>query len=140
MTHSKLFGIFILSMLMLVGCGGGASAPEAAARNWINALIAADTKELQKHMCRTQAAMMSRTLMTNFPQRLAGESTSAAINIDASGLTYTYNQATQSVTISGRIRVHVLGNTIERSLDQYNLNVLPVVQEDGTWKVCLRVF
>ncbi len=134
MRHSVSIVILFIAVL-LVGCSsGGAKTPEAAAQNWVNALFSANGEQLRANMCAAQAIVLGETVMRGISEGLAQGGA-----VDVSGLTYTYNPATQAVTIGGVVRISVAGRTIDRSLSELNLNILPVIQEDGAWKVCLRV-
>ncbi|MCL4253849.1 MAG: hypothetical protein KJ043_08725 [Anaerolineae bacterium] len=127
--------IMILSAVLLVGCAsGGASTPEVAAKNWIDALFSADGDQMRDNMCKVQAVALNNTIMNGIREGLAGGGA-----VDVSGLTYSYNQATQSVTIGGVVRISAAGQTIERALGELGLNILPVIQEEGGWKVCLSL-
>lgn len=133
MRQIRLIIIFIA--LLLVGCSsGGAKTPEAAAQNWVNALFSANGDQLRANMCKAQAIVLGDTVMRGISDGLAQGGA-----VDVSGLTYSYNQATQSVTIGGRVRISALGTTVDRDLGELGLNILPVIQEDGGWKVCLSL-
>lgn len=133
MRQIRLVIIFIA--LLLVGCSsGGAKTPESAAQNWVNALFSANGDQLRANMCKAQAIVLGDTVMQGISDGLAQGGA-----VDVSGLTYSYNQATQSVTIGGRVRINALGTTVDRDLGELGLNILPVIQEDGGWKVCLSL-
>ena len=133
MRQIRLIIIFIA--LLLVGCSsGGAKTPEAAAQNWVNALFSANAEQLRANMCKAQAIVLGETVMRGITEGLASGGA-----VDVSGLIYSYNQATQSVTIGGRVRISALGTTVNRDLGELGLNILPVIQEDGGWKVCLSL-
>jgi hypothetical protein len=123
--------------LVMVACstGGGASSPEIAGKNWIEAFFRADGEALRANMCNVQSAALTDGVLAQLAQGLG----SAGSTLDLSGLTYTYNQAGGTVTIAGMVRVSLAGQTVERSLDMMQLDILPVVQEDGGWKVCLNL-
>ncbi|MDZ4670277.1 MAG: hypothetical protein SH821_05365 [Phototrophicales bacterium] len=127
-------GILALAM---VACstGGGAVSPEIASKNWIEAFFRADGETLRANMCNVQSAALTDGVLAQLAQGLG----SAGSTLDLSGLTYSYNQATSNVTIAGMVRVSLAGQTVERSLDLMQLDILPVVQEDGGWKVCLNL-
>lgn len=132
----KITVILVFTAVFLVGCGGrGASTPEAAAQNWLNAFFKADGKTLRDTTCTAQSLALTDSVINGLSNTLG----MTGATFDLSRLTYAYDATRKTVAIGGTVRITVNGITRDQDLTMLNLNILPVVEEGGGWKVCLNL-
>lgn len=132
-----IISLFVLfATVFLAACGGrGASSPEAAAQNWLNAFFKADGKTLRDTTCTAQSLALTDSVINGLANTLG----MTGATFDLSRLTYVYDATRKTVAIGGTVRITVNGITRDQNLTMLNLNILPVVEEGGGWKVCLNL-
>ncbi|MDX2077082.1 MAG: hypothetical protein SFZ02_11670 [bacterium] len=116
---------------------GGQSSPlpEDVAKTWFEALFRADGQALRDNMCQAQRSAITDDVVNNLESSLSG----AGATMNTEGVTYSYNDSTNTVTLGGTISVTVSGQTVDVPMDTFPLGSLPMIQENGRWFVCLDI-
>jgi hypothetical protein len=136
----KQMKVAVLSLILLCvvsACGGGDS-PEAAAKEWLQAMAAMDGNKIAERTCAAQQASVQQaglwlSVFGLFGQMQLGDQAQA--KIDISGLTFTTVRSsgdTAAVQVSGRVRVAILAVSQAQDVNE----TWRMEREDGKWKWC----
>lgn len=124
--------------LALAACGGsGEGSPATAARAWYEAISRLDLQAVARLTCAQERASVERSIEQLGP---SGSETNLqtlkeVFQIDVSGVSYEERSVdgnAASVRITGVLKATASGQTQERTIDAE----VPVVKEEGAWKVC----
>jgi hypothetical protein len=118
-----------------LSAGTGTITPETVAKTWIEALFRADGDVLREAMCESQRAAITDEVV----ESIAGSFSGMEATINTDGITYSYNDSTNAVTLGGTLSITVSGQTIDVPMESFPLGNLPMVQENGGWFVCLDI-
>ena len=131
----SLMLVLVVVAMLAAACGGGsgtgAGSADGAAKAWFEALLKADGNALRNNMCDAQKAAITDAVVSSLATSLSG----AGATMDTAGVTYTVNGS--NVTLGGTMKVTAAGQSVDVPMTSFPLGTLPVVQEGGTWKVCL---
>ena len=116
-----------------LSAGTGTITPETVAKTWFEALFRADGQTLRDNMCQAQRSAITDEVVSTLESSLSG----AGATIKTDGVTYSYNDSTNIVTLGGTIAISAGGQTIDVPMESFTLGNLPMVQENGRWFVCL---
>jgi hypothetical protein len=127
------FAVVIASLL--VACGGGDS-PETAVREWMQALLDMDGNKLIERTCEaSQSDVQQAGALVSVLGIAGNEVGGQSAKADLSSLSFQATNKgsdTAQVHVQGKLRVAFMGLAQEQKYDQ----TIPVVLEDGKWKVC----
>ena len=122
-------------MAGLVACGGDAG-PTAAARAWLESVAAMDGNRTASLTCdAAQESLMMGTGFLAAAQVLSGQMLGTGADMDVSDVHFKeVSRSGDSATVhaSGTMRVAILGVSQGQEMDED----IPMVREDGKWKVC----
>ena len=120
----------ILIAILVSACGGSSgpgNTPEGAVKAWFDAAFAADIDGVKAQTCASAQGMV---------EEMASAFGAEGSPVDGSGLTFTTastDATTAVVSVSGSTKTTIQGQEVEVPLDGA---ILPVVLENGSWKVC----
>lgn len=133
---SKLMksALFSLLAILLVACSGGGSgdSPSTVARSFMEAFGRLDVEAMRPLICTEQADQID-----GLTDSLAS---AGEVTIDVSNVTYEdgpVNGDNATVNMSGDIEMAAQGQEMTLPVgDMFNGGTLPMVRENGSWKVC----
>lgn len=132
LKYSVFAAALVVIAVMATACGGADSAgntPEAAVKAWFDAAFAANIDGVKAQTCSAAQGMV---------EEMAATFGAEGSPVDGSGLTFTAatsDATTAVVSISGSAKATIEGEEVEIPLDGA---ILPLVLENGSWKVCVR--
>lgn len=135
MPKMMKFALFSLLALVLVACSGGGSgdSPSTVARSFMEAFGRLDEEAMRPLICSAQSDQVD-----GITESMAEAGTE--VTIDVSNLTYQDGQIsgdTATVNVSGDIEMEAMGQSMTLPVsDMFNGGALPMVRENGSWKVC----
>jgi len=123
---SSVVAVFLV--VLLVACGGGGGSPDQVAKQWFEALATGDENALKDLTCAAQ-----QESITGVTGLFAGSGEGLGLDIsDLSFKTTEQSGDTASVQVTGKMKMTLLGAEQEQEIDE----AIPMVKEDGKWKVC----
>ena len=143
MTLSKRVLLIVALMLIALvsaACsgggdsGGGRGRASDAAYAFIDATFKGEFNALRNAVCEARRGELTAEQEAEITAGL--QAMGGAGSIDSSGITYTFNSESNTVTLGGTIKVTVQGTTVDAPVDAMFAEGLPVLQEGGSWKVC----
>ena len=117
--------------------GGAETAPtpENVAKVWLEGIFNVDAKAIRDNLCQAQRAEITEDVLKTLEASLSG----TGATIDMTGVIYTFNEAEQSVQVSGSLKVTVQDTSVDVPMSSFPLADLPMIQENGRWFVCIDV-
>jgi hypothetical protein len=130
---------FVMVALVAAACGGGGGGSTGsaadAAKAFLEGTFKADAAALRNVTCEAQRGQITDEALAQMSAGL--EAMGGAAGLDLSGVTYTYNEASKTVTLGGVIKATVSGVSMDVPVDQmFGNEGLPVIEEGGGWRVC----
>lgn len=111
---------------------GDETTPSGVARIWVDALFRGDGDALLDNFCSEQRGSITADSLESLTSAFQDNN----IKADTTGLAYVFDPETQTVTVSGDVRLTVSGQTVNTPITGV-LPPLPMVQENGRWFVCV---
>ncbi|MCL4253546.1 MAG: hypothetical protein KJ043_07190 [Anaerolineae bacterium] len=111
------------------------STPENVAKIWLEGIFNADAKVIRDNLCEAQRAEITDEVVETLASSMSG----TGMTIDMTGVIYTFNEAEQSVQVSGSLKVTVQDTSVDVPMSSFPLADLPMIEENGRWFVCIDV-
>jgi len=113
-----------------LSAGTGTITPETVAKTWVEALFRADGDTLRAATCESQRSTITDEILKSVSE--AFSMGGATIKLD--NVTYTFDEATSTLTVGGTMEIIVSG--VSQEIPASMFPPFPMVQENGTWLVC----
>lgn len=128
--------IVLLATVVLGACGAAGDGPDVAARQWFQAIVDQDGNAAARLTCDGQQdALMTGGIALMIVSMLGNEFIGASPDLDMSDLefrTVREDGDTATVHVGGQLRAAILLISQPTDMDQD----IPMIREDGRWKVC----